>query len=220
MIIQIYEINNPEEACAIADLGVDHIGVLVGKGKFPRELDFDRAGMIFKLLPEGIKGLALSLAPTLEELIEVTEKTEPAILHIGTMPDKIYPDDILKLKSYFPGLTIMRSIPIIGKESIITAKSYDGIADWLLLDTYRKGDTQIGAVGEVHDWQISKKIVTMVNIPVILAGGLGPDNAAEAIRIVNPAGVDSKTKTDKADGTGKDFEKVRKFIEATSSVSI
>jgi phosphoribosylanthranilate isomerase len=52
-----------------------------------------------------------------------------------------------------------------------------------------------------------------VRIPVFIAGGLGPDNVVDAIRIVRPAGVDSKTKTDKDDGShGKDLEKVKQFV--------
>jgi phosphoribosylanthranilate isomerase len=51
-------------------------------------------------------------------------------------------------------------------------------------------------------------------VPAILAGGLGPDNVAEAIKAVRPAGVDSKTKTDRPDGAGKDLEKVRQFVAA------
>jgi phosphoribosylanthranilate isomerase len=52
-----------------------------------------------------------------------------------------------------------------------------------------------------------------VRSPVIIAGGLGPDNVVDAIRAVQPAGVDSKTKTDKDDGSHtKDLQKVRRFV--------
>jgi len=80
--------------------------------------------------------------------------------------------------------------------SIATAKSYDGIVDFLLLDSHREGDAQIGALGVTHDWNISRQIVEAVRTPVILAGGLGPDNVVDAILAVRPAGVDSKTRTD------------------------
>ena len=68
--------------------------------------------------------------------------------------------------------------------------------DFLLLDSHREGDAQIGALGITHDWTISRSIVESVRTPAILAGGLGLDNVAEAIIAVRPAGVDSKTKTD------------------------
>ena len=62
---------------------------------------------------------------------------------------------------------------------------------------------------------MSRRIVESVAVPAILAGGLGPENVREAIRAVSPAGVDSKTKTDRGDGThAKDLAKVRAFVEA------
>jgi len=66
----------------------------------------------------------------------------------------------------------------------------------------------------VHDWSISRRIAEEVGLPVILAGGLYAGNAAAAIAAVRPAGVDSKTKTDRQDGSGKDLDKVRRFVAA------
>jgi phosphoribosylanthranilate isomerase len=75
-------------------------------------------------------------------------------------------------------------------------------------------DRQIGALGVTHDWRISRRIVASVHIPVVLAGGLGPANVADAIRAVRPAGVDSKTKTDRDGLHAKDIDRVRRFHEA------
>jgi phosphoribosylanthranilate isomerase len=112
----------------------------------------------------------------------------------------------------------MRSIPVVGEESIAIARSYDDIADMLLLDSHQPGDRQIGALGITHNWEIDRKIVGSVNIPVIIAGGLGSDNVAGAIRAVRPAGVDSKTKTDRDDGSHtKDLQKVRQFVARAKS---
>ena len=56
-------------------------------------------------------------------------------------------------------------------------------------------DTGIGASGQTHDWNIDAEIVKSVNAKVIEAGGLGPDNVADAIKKIRPYGVDSLTKT-------------------------
>jgi phosphoribosylanthranilate isomerase len=114
----------------------------------------------------------------------------------------------------------MRSIPVMGEASIAIARSYDGIVDFLLLDSHRESDRQIGALGITHDWTISRRIVEAVKTPVILAGGLGPDNVADAIRAVRPAGVDSKTKTDRNGSHQKDLDRVRRFQEAAWAATV
>ena len=217
MIVQIYEVRNPIEAKALVELGVDHIGVLVGKGEYTRELNPEDARLIFDALTKETKKVALSLSHNLEIIYEIIREAEPDILHLGTVPGLLFPEDAKKLKKEFPQLKLMRSIPVLDEESIEIAKQYEGIADYLLLDSHLQGDTQIGATGKTHNWNFSRRIVESVGIPVILAGGLGPDNVAEAIRAVKPAGVDSKTRTDKSNGSGKDIEKVKSFVEIAKS---
>jgi phosphoribosylanthranilate isomerase len=154
----------------------------------------------------------LSLSGNLPDIIEIVERTNPDILHLGTVPESLFPEDVQELKKRFPRIRMMRTIPVRDKESVDLAKQYDGVADYLLLDTQKKGEAQVGATGETHDWGVSRKIVESVNIPVVLAGGLGPDNVAQAISLMNPFGVDSKTKTDKAGSHEKDIEKVKRFV--------
>lgn len=214
MIVQIYEVTQPAEAKELARLGVDHIGVLVGKGRFPRELDYGTALEIFAAVPRGAGRVALTLSPDFDEIVEVAKKTGPDILHIGTLPENFPPAAVQRIKRLLPGLKIMIAIPVVDASAVNTAKRYEGEADFLLLDTYRKGDTQIGATGRTHDWEVDRQIVEAVKVPVILAGGLGPDNVFHAVRKVRPWGVDSKTKTDRQDGSGKDLEKIAAFVRA------
>ena len=204
IIVQIYEVTSPEEARQLAGLRVDNIGVLVGSGEYPREVSIERAREIFAAVPHGHGKVALSLSSKLEDICDIAARIGADILHLGTAPESLFPADILELKRRFPGLKIMRSIPVADERSLQEAKQYDGVADYLLLDSYNPEDTQIGATGLTRDWSISKKIVESVKIPVILAGGLGTENVVEAIRQANPNGVDSKTRTDNFDGTAKE----------------
>ncbi len=214
MIVQIYEVTNPTEARTLAEIGVDHIGVLVGKGKYPRELPIEEARMIFRSLPSHTKKVVLSLSENLEEISEIIEEINPDILHLGITEEILPLPKVKKLREKYPKLKIMRNIAVINEESINLAKRYEEVVDYLLLDTYK---SQLGATGETHNWDISQKIVEAVKIPVILAGGLGVDNVAEAIRKVKPAGVDSKTKTDKAGSHEKDIDKVKEFVKIAKS---
>ncbi len=217
MIVQIYEVQNPEEAKKLIEVGVDFIGVLVGKEVDPRGLDDDRVKEIFNSLPSETTKVALTLSSDLRRISELVEKVNPDILQLGISTESLLPDSVKKIKEKYPQIKIMRTIPVIDEKSVGLAKKYEGIADFLILDSRKKGDFQIGATGETHNWTISKKIVNSVSMPVILAGGLGPENVEAAIKEVMPAGVDSKTKTDLPDGNGKDIEKVKEFVRIAKS---
>jgi phosphoribosylanthranilate isomerase len=217
MIVQIYETQQASEARALETVGVDHIGVLVGQGRYARELRPAQARRIFQAITRA-RRVALSLADDLEEVSEVVAQTVPDILHLGTVPEALGPEAVVTLKTRFPDLQLMRTIPVIDEQSLLLAQQYDGLVDYLLLDTYQPGDTQVGATGASHDWELSRRIVGSVRTPVILAGGLGPHNVAEAIRIVGPAGVDSKTHTDRDGGPCKDIEQVQALVRIAKSL--
>ena len=114
----------------------------------------------------------------------------------------------------------MLAISVDDMSALNFAKEYEEVADYFILDTSTTSVQGIGASGNVHDWSISKMIVENVKIPVVLAGGLSPENVKEAIATVKPWGVDSLTHTNKflIDGSfTKDIKKVREFyINATS----
>jgi phosphoribosylanthranilate isomerase len=216
MIVQIYETQDASEAQALEAVGVDHIGVLVGQGRYARELRPAQARGIFQGVIKA-RRVALSLSDDLEDVSEVVAQTAPDIVHLGTVPEALGPEAVVTLKARFPHLQLMRTIPVIDGQSLLLAQHYDGLVDYLLLDTYQPGETQVGATGAAHDWDLSRRIVRSVHTPVILAGGLGPQNVAEAIRTVRPAGVDSKTHTDRDGGPCKDIEQVRAFVRIAKS---
>jgi phosphoribosylanthranilate isomerase len=162
---------------------------------------------------------ALFLTADISLIEQWAHELQPAIVHLGAAPELLSPDDVATLKGKLPGMLIMRSVPVISEMSIGIARCYEGIADFLLLDSHRESDRQICALGVTHDWTISRRIVEFVQTPVILAGGLGPENVVDAIRAVRPAGVDSKTKTDTDGSHAKDLDRVRRFHEAVRAAN-
>ena len=72
----------------------------------------------------------------------------------------------------------------------------------MLLDSGRPSATtrELGGTGRTHDWAVSARIVSEVQVPVFLAGGLKPENVGEAVRAVGPAGVDLCSGIRDADG--------------------
>ena len=214
VLTQIYEVSDRGEAAAISSMGIDHVGVLVGAGEFPREQTIEAAEKIAAAIRPPSKFSALFLTHNTSLIERWVRKLRPDIVHLGAAPDLLLPPQVARLKDNLASALIMRSVPVLGEESIELAKTYHGIADFLLLDSYRPLDRQIGALGTTHDWSISRRIVELVRVPVILAGGLGPENVADAIRRVRPAGVDSKTKTDREGSHAKDLDRVFRFHQA------
>jgi phosphoribosylanthranilate isomerase len=214
MLTQIYEVTTPAEAQAISTIGVNHVGVLVGDGSFPRELSVSAAAAVMRATQEPSKVSALFLSADVMLIEQMARQLRPPILHLGASTDRLKPHHVIELRKALPDTKFMRSVPVTGPEAVGVAQAYDGIVDWLLLDSHLAGDAQIGAQGVTHDWAISRRIVETVRTPVFLAGGLGPDNVIESIRAVGPAGVDSKTKTDRLGTHAKDLAKVEAFFRA------
>ena len=214
MLTQIYEVSTPSEAGALSELGVDHIGILVGDGTFPRELSLSMAATVRAAVRLPSITSALFLSANLDLIAEMANALTPDIIHLGAATELLTPADCGRLRENAANARIMRSIPVVGEEAVALARSYQGVVDFLLLDSHKPGDKQIGALGITHDWAISERIARAVRVPTILAGGLGPENVADAIRRVRPAGVDSKTRTDLADTHMKDLERVRTFVMA------
>jgi phosphoribosylanthranilate isomerase len=219
MLTQIYEVSTPDEARAISAIGVAHIGILVGNGEFPRELKLAEAAEVAASVSPPAKVSTLFLGADAPMIEDWAARLLPSIVHLGAAPELLSPDQTARLKRKLPGCVLMRSIPVTGEKSVELARAYEGIADFLLLDSHLASDRQIGALGIPHDWRISRRIVDLVRVPVILAGGLGPDNVAEAIRVVRPVGVDSKTRTDRPGSHRKDLDRVRRFHMAAQAVA-
>jgi phosphoribosylanthranilate isomerase len=210
-LTQIYEVTTPEMARAVSRIGVDHVGAKVGDGARPRELTVAEALRVKGALEAGSRFVSLFMDHDVGRIAGWIAAVAPDIAHFGAAPDRLEAEHVARLKHSFPGTRMMRSIPMVGEESLALALAHDGVADFLMLDSVRASDGKFGAVGATHDWRLSRRIVEAVRCPVLLAGGLGPDNVAEAIRAVRPAGVDSKTKTDVDGGHEKDLGKVRAY---------
>lgn len=220
--IQIYTIQSVEEALELADLGVDHIGVTPASRGLPGEIDIKTAYSICTSVKDSLVTVALSVESDINLILSMVKEVKPQILHLCSPEGFITPQSIrdLKEKLYTNNIDIeiMQAISVKGFESVENAISYVEEVDYLILDTQSKDVYGIGASGDTHDWNVSKEIVNSVDIPVILAGGLSPENVTDAIRHVKPWGVDSLTHTNKplpGGGFVKDIEKVKSFVSAS-----
>lgn len=217
MIIQIYAFTDPQEARLAAQMGVDHIGFVAGDyGLVPGELSFAQARQVMEALPAGAYGSALTMATDPAEILRMAAEVRPHIIHISTDMEAVDLDAMIELKRRLPPeVRLMKAISVAGEESIPAAVHYAQASDLLLLDTKSEHVMGIGVSGKTHDWTISRRIVESVSIPVILAGGLSPENAAAAVEAVRPSGVDSNTHTNlPGEMVKKDMHRITAFVRA------
>ena len=243
MIVQIYEIQTPAEAEFLIEDGVDHIGSVVLSArdwKDEKLLETVRlvqaAGKISSLIP---------LFRNIDDIRHVLDYYRPDIVHFceilaldgrekGNCRDLLAVQKIIRQD--YPGVRIMRSIPI-GPQgqtdtipTLALAAQFEASSDYFLTDTLLLPETNlsaaqpvdgfVGITGQPCDWQIARALVDHSRIPVILAGGLSPENVCAGIAMVAPAGVDSCTATNQRDAAGhpirsrKDRARVREFVRA------
>lgn len=215
MIIQIYALTDPEEAAWVASLGVEHVGFVAGDyGIVHGELTFERARALVQALPSSCRGVALTMTSDQHEIVHMAKIVRPSIVHISSDPEMVPAQKCKALRERLPaGIELMKAIPVVGEESVALAREYHDACDFLLLDTKVSGLPGVGATGETHDWNLSRRIVEESPLPVILAGGLDASNVARAIRVVSPDGVDSNTGTNRhGDLVRKDRARVHAFV--------
>ena len=234
MIVQIYEIQTPEEARRCIDLGVDQIGsVLLSQPDWQQQSIKD---VISVCHGTPVRNSLIPLFRDRDTLYRAAEFYRPHFIHFcesltdhaGRKPDL---EEFIELqegmKNTFPEIGIMRSIPIPPKgvlpgfPSLDMARELEAVTDIFLTDTYlgkEPVEGYIGITGKRVDPEMALQLVLQSQIPVILAGGLSPENVYGAIMEVLPAGADSCTLTNRVDSEGrpirfhKDFSKVDRFV--------
>jgi phosphoribosylanthranilate isomerase len=215
--IQIYTMQTVEEALAVAGLGVNHVGVTPADLGLPGEVDLTRAAEICGAVSGVATSVALSVDADLQTIGRMVRSVQPDVLHLCGTPGAVGPEAVADLRRSLPGVAIMQAIAVTGQEAIDLARSYEPVVDFLILDSVDAEIPGVGAAGVVHDWEVSAAIVAAVDVPVILAGGLSPDNVADAIAAVHPWGVDSLTFTNQPTSDGgfsKDPKRVGQFVAA------
>ncbi len=224
MIVQIYAATSVEDALKMVELGVDQIGFIAGDyGEVYAELTFNQAKAITAALRGKAMSSALTMSTDIAEILQMADTVQPDIIHISSNTEAVGASAMQQLKQTLPPhIALMKAIHVDGPESVDTAVRYAEMSDILLLDTKVAGFPGVGATGVTHDWQISRKIIEQVTemSKVVLAGGLTPENVAEAIRVTQPWAVDSNTGTNIAgDLVIKDMNRVQEFVTESKNSS-
>ncbi len=203
--VKICGVTNEEDALWAANLGTDFIGLNFYSGS-PRKVSADKAQEIATKLPPFVKSVGVFVDPDLEDIEKILKKVPLAAVQLHGSETR---ELLEKIKSQFR-VQIWKAVKVKDEESLKAITDFAGLADQILLDTFKDGAE--GGTGESFDWSLAVKAKAL-GLPIFLAGGLNPENVAEAIAAVEPKGVDVASGVEK-DGhpKKKDMEKMKKFI--------
>lgn len=207
MKVKICGVTNLPDAISAVLLGADYVGFLVEIKFTEDKVSREEAKEIIVKLPLEVKPVYVTYEKKSKKIIEIAKEINPAVIQLH---NDIEVNEIKKIKKALKKVEITKTISVKNLKSVDEAKKFEPYVDYLLLDSAVKG--RKGGTGKVHNWDISKKIVSMVKKPVFLAGGLNPDNVKEAIKKVEPFAVDTNNGV-KLEPRKKDHEKIRLFIE-------
>jgi phosphoribosylanthranilate isomerase len=198
--VKICGITNSGDALLAAELGAHALGFIFYK-KSPRYVAPDKARHIIGQLPPFVATVGVFVD---ENAGAVREIASLAGLDWLQLHGSESPDYCRSL-----GRRVIKGFRVKGDEIYAQISAYQGAAQAFLLDTYKPGTP--GGTGETFDWEVARQVNKCG--PIILAGGLTPDNVAQAINIAQPAAVDVASGVEKESGK-KDPERLRAFLAA------
>lgn len=209
--IQAAGIIDIDEAKMLMDCGVNFLGFPLRLPINKEDLSEEDAAKIISQIHEPFHAVLITYLNQADEIIEFCKYLDVKIVQLH---GDITINELKKLKQNSPGIKVIKSL-VIGEQTneILMEKleNFIPFVDAFITDTYNPETGASGATGLTHDWNISKKICELSPKPVILAGGLNPENVYEAIKFVKPSGVDSHTGIEDLSGR-KSEELVRKFV--------
>jgi phosphoribosylanthranilate isomerase len=231
IIVQLYEIQEPREAERLVEMGVDHIGSVILS---PEAWKVPAIRDVVRLVRQSpAKSTLIPLLAKEDDVLRALDYYQPDFVHFCELIRRQQ-----RVRKEFPELGIIRSIPVPApgsadpepfREAILAiARSMADESTFFMTDTIQGADGQaaaqpvtgyVGITGEICDWDLGRSLVEAAPIPVILAGGISPENVYEALGKVGPAGVDSCMQTNARDHRGetvrfhKDLERVRRLID-------
>lgn len=207
MIIKVCGIQNQEEAKGSVKAGANTLGFLIGVPEYVEDkITPEKAKEILDSVPEGIRTVMVTHLMDVNEIIKIAKHTGVSAVQVHNELDTV---GMKQLRQNLNNIELIKAIHVQDHKAVKQAKVYESCSDMILLDT--KVKDRIGGTGLTHDWKISQRIVKKLSIPVILAGGLNPQNVNEALRTVKPAGIDANSGLENEEGV-KDFEKIRLFV--------
>jgi phosphoribosylanthranilate isomerase len=182
-------IQSVEEALTAVRHGADAIGLVGAMPSGPGPIDDGLIAAIAERVPPPVATVLLTAGTEAAAIADHVVRTRPGVVQIVSHVD---PAVLARLKRLIPSTRLLQVVHVESTASLDLALAYAVHADALLLDSGRPSAAvaELGGTGRIHDWSLSRRIVEAVDRPVFLAGGIRPENVAEAIAAVRPFGID------------------------------
>lgn len=187
--VKICCIGSIEEAWLAISHGASALGLVSDMPSGPGVIPEESIAEIASAMPPFVTSVLLTSKRDASSILEQHRRCGTNAIQIC---DEIGSRALDELKRCLAGVKIVQVVQVIGEESIEEAISVAPHVDAILLDS---GDPSImvkelGGTGRIHDWRLSGMISESISVPVILAGGLDPENVAKAISMVRPYAID------------------------------
>lgn len=205
--IKICGINIKEDALLAEKLGAWAVGFIFVENT-PRYITPKNAAEIINSLDENFVKIGVFANISIEKIQEISEQTglTKIQLHGDESPD------FCKKLADLTGKEIIKALRIRNEEDLQIIDSYRQSVSYILLDSF--SEKHLGGTGKIFDWKIAQKAKEK-DIPIILAGGLSPDNARQAYETVQPYALDISSGVE-ADKGIKDHKKLEKLFSTVN----
>jgi phosphoribosylanthranilate isomerase len=185
--IKICCIACPAEAAMALDAGADVLGLVATMPSGPGPISDVAIAEIAAGLPSHVLALLLTARTTADAIADHVRSTGVNGVQIVSPIDA---RESAALARLLPDHERWQVVHVEDERALGMIASHGPHVTGFLLDSGRPAVAQLGGTGRVHDWAISARFVMASPVPVFLAGGLSPGNAAAAVAQVQPAGLD------------------------------
>lgn len=209
--VKICGITREEDLAVAVTAGADAVGFIVGIPSSPRNLTLKKAENLMKHVPIFVDRVVVT---PVNNIVRIYETLRPNVIQI---PGERLSDAFI-IREKIRDVRLIKTVYVKAIDSIEEAIEISSSFDAVLLDSFAL--EKHGGTGVVHDWELSRRIRQMVEPkPLILAGGLTPENVKDAIRVVQPYAVDVSSGVESRPGV-KDSQKVFEFVKNVKEVSL